>query len=141
MRVEPSDRITRRFELLRENVGKLRELAALPEADFLSDFARVEAAKHLLQTSIEAVIDVAVQILSTLNEPLPGHHAGVFEALSRHGVVPAERVETYRQMVAFRNRVVHLYDRVDDRRVYEILSRNLPDFETFIAEVINFDAD
>lgn len=134
----PGDRIARRFALLRENIQRLRTLAAIPKADFLADFTKVEAAKHLLQTSVEAVIDVAVQILSTLNEPLPGHHAEVFEALNRHGVVPAERVESYRQMVAFRNRVVHLYERVDDRRVYEILTTNLADFETFIAEVISF---
>ncbi len=134
--MQPDERVVLRFQIIRENLTHLRSLAAIPEAEFLPDFRNVEAAKHLLQTAIEAVMDISVQILALLKEPLPDHHAELFEALSRHGIVPASRVDTYRKMVGFRNRVVHLYDRVEDRRVFEILRTDLPDFETFIVEVM-----
>lgn len=135
----PADeRIARRFQLIRENLARLEELKKLSESEFLSDFRNVEAAKHLLQTSIEALIDVSIQVLATLKEPLPEHHAQVFESLSRHGIVPTRRIETYRKMVGFRNRVVHLYDRVDDARVYRILQEDLPDFESFISEIVTY---
>jgi uncharacterized protein YutE (UPF0331/DUF86 family) len=134
--MQPGERITLRFQIIRANLGHLRQLAALPDSEFLEDFRNVESAKHLLQTAIEAMIDVSVQLLASLKEPLPEHHAGVFEALARHGIVPARRVDTYRKMVGFRNRVVHLYDRVADRRVLEILRGELPDFETFISEIV-----
>ena len=45
---------------------------------------------------------------------------------------------TLRQMVSFRNRVVHLYWNVDDAVVYHILQENLSDFETYIGYVIDF---
>jgi uncharacterized protein YutE (UPF0331/DUF86 family) len=130
------ERVARRILMIRENLSRLESLRAIPEESFLADFRNVEAAKHLLQTSIEAVIDIAVQALAQLNEPLPDHHADIFEALARHGVVPPGRLETYRKMVGFRNRVVHLYERVDDRRVWEILQTELADFESFIAEIV-----
>lgn len=45
---------------------------------------------------------------------------------------------TLRQMVSFRNRVVHLYWDVDDEIVYRILQENLDDFETYIAYVLDY---
>lgn len=39
-------------------------------------------------------------------------------------------------MVKFRNRVVHLYFKVDDEMIYKILQDNLEDFEVFIKDII-----
>ena len=131
------ERVARRLQIIRENLRHLETLRGLSEPEFLGDFRNVEATKHLLQVSIEAMIDVAVHLLASMQERLPEHHAEVFDVLARHGVVSPERVGTYQKMVAFRNRVVHLYERVDDRRVREILQAELADFETFISEVVS----
>jgi uncharacterized protein YutE (UPF0331/DUF86 family) len=136
--VPVDERIARRFLVIQESLVRLRQLQGFEHDEFLADFRNVEAAKHLLQTSIEALIDVAVHILASLKEPLPDHHAEVFDALARRRVLPLARVETYRKMIGFRNRVVHLYDRVDDGRVWEVLQQDLPDFETFISEMVSF---
>ena len=45
---------------------------------------------------------------------------------------------TLRQMVSFRNRVVHLYWDVDDTMVYRILQENLIDFETYTGYILDF---
>jgi uncharacterized protein YutE (UPF0331/DUF86 family) len=130
------ERIPRRLRLFRANVERLRPPRDLGESQFLSDFRNVDAAKHLLKTAIEAMIDIAVALLASRKEPLPERHADGFEALSRLGAIPKERTPTYRKMVGFRNRVVHLYEQVDDRLVYGILRDDLPDFETLIGEII-----
>lgn len=39
-------------------------------------------------------------------------------------------------MAKFRNRVVHLYFKVDDEMIYKILQDNLEDFEVFIKDII-----
>ncbi|HDQ70748.1 MAG TPA: DUF86 domain-containing protein [Chloroflexi bacterium] len=61
-----------------------------------------------------------------------------FVVLAEHGVLPDHFMPTLRQMVSFRNRVVHLYWDVDDIVVYRILQENLDDFETYIGYVLNF---
>lgn len=122
----PDERVLRRFQILRENLSRLESLRAITETAFLAHSRNVEAAKHLLQVSIEVLIDVAVRLLALVKEPLPDRHAEVFDLLCRHAVLAPARSETYRKMVAFRNRVVHLYDRVDDRRVFGILSLDNP---------------
>jgi uncharacterized protein YutE (UPF0331/DUF86 family) len=39
-------------------------------------------------------------------------------------------------MVRFRNRAVHLYDRIDPREVWKILQEDLGDFELFIGAMV-----
>ncbi|MEK7278562.1 MAG: DUF86 domain-containing protein [Chloroflexota bacterium] len=43
-----------------------------------------------------------------------------------------------RQMVSFRNRVVHLYWNVDDAIVYDIVQHNLGDFKIFAGHILRF---
>jgi uncharacterized protein YutE (UPF0331/DUF86 family) len=50
--------------------------------------------------------------------------------LHEEGIIADEFLPTLRQMVRFRNRLVHLYWDVDDEIVYEVLRKNLSDFET-----------
>lgn len=40
-------------------------------------------------------------------------------------------------MVKFRNRIVHLYQEVDDSEIYRILQENLDDIKGFIQVVIS----
>jgi len=41
-------------------------------------------------------------------------------------------------MVQFRNRLVHLYWEIDAEIVYEILQKNLGDFDVFTKYVVNY---
>jgi uncharacterized protein YutE (UPF0331/DUF86 family) len=45
---------------------------------------------------------------------------------------------TLRQMVSFRNRVVHLYWDVDDATVYRILREKLGDFDEYVGYILDF---
>jgi uncharacterized protein YutE (UPF0331/DUF86 family) len=38
-------------------------------------------------------------------------------------------------MARFRNLLIHVYGEVDDRRVWEILQRDLGDLETYLSEI------
>lgn len=42
-----------------------------------------------------------------------------------------EEAGLIRQMIGFRNRLVHGYERIDDERFYEIISNHLRDFDRF----------
>jgi uncharacterized protein YutE (UPF0331/DUF86 family) len=50
--------------------------------------------------------------------------------LNEEGILPDDFMPTLRQMVSFRNRVVHLYWDMDDATIYDILQRNLSLFST-----------
>ena len=54
---------------LRNYLGKLAILAALPQEAFTQDFTKVDSAKHLLQVSIECCLDIAHHIVADEGYP------------------------------------------------------------------------
>ncbi len=128
-------RIRERIQYIETALARLETLRTLPEEAFLGDFRNVEAAKHLLQTAIEAMMDIASHIAARRRLGVPREGGEMFRRLGEAGLLPPERVPTYIRMVRFRNLVVHLYHEVDPRRVYEILQTGLDDLRGFIAEV------
>jgi len=123
---------------LRGYVEKLAILAALSEETFLQDFTNVESAKRLLQVSIECCLDIAHHIVADEGYRTPGDYYDTFVVLHENGIVPEGFMPTLRQMVSFRNRVVHLYWDVDDATVYRILQKDLGDFETYVSYILDF---
>jgi len=123
---------------LRSYLEKLAILAALPEEVFLRDFTNVESAKHLLQVSIECCLDIAHHIVADEGYRNPTDYYDTFVVLHENSILPEAFMPTLRQMVSFRNRVVHLYWEVDDATVYRILQENLGDFETYIGYILDF---
>jgi uncharacterized protein YutE (UPF0331/DUF86 family) len=51
----------------------------------------------------------------------------VFERLEQAGLLPPGTAARAAPIVGFRNRIVHLYDRVDERRVDEVLTQHRSD--------------
>jgi uncharacterized protein YutE (UPF0331/DUF86 family) len=123
---------------LRGYLKKLAILAALPEKTFLNDFTNVESAKHLLQVSIECCLDIAHHIVADEGFRTPTDYYDTFVVLRENDILPGAFLPTLRQMVSFRNRLVHLYWDVDDATVYRILQENLSDFETYVGYVLDF---
>lgn len=123
---------------LRDYRQKLSQLAAFTEAEFKQDFTRIESAKHLLQVSIQSCIDIAHHIVADGDYRTPNDSFDAFVVLNEAGIIPDTMMPQLRQMVSFRNRVVHLYWAVDDIAIYEILQNNLGDFDTFARHIVAY---
>lgn len=135
------DKVEGILENLRGNLEKLKHLASLNREDFLSDFTKVESAKHLFQVSVESCIDVSNYIIASERFRPPKSYAETFEILAEQGVIDKDFLPILRQMVQFRNRLVHLYWEVDVEVIYDILQKNLGDFETFASQIVKFMLD
>jgi uncharacterized protein YutE (UPF0331/DUF86 family) len=135
------DKLNSILNNLRGYLEKLAILALRPEAVFLQDFTNVESAKHLLQISVECCLDIAHHIVADEGYRTPTSYYDTFVVLGENKVLPEAFLPTLRQMVSFRNRVVHLYWDVNDATVHRILQENLDDFETYIDHILDFVKD
>ena len=123
---------------LRGYRDKLALLATFPEAEFLSDFTKVESAKHLLQVSVETCLDIAHHIVADGGYRTPQDSYDAFVVLTEEGVLPDDFMPTLRQMVSFRNRMVHLYWDVDDQVAYRVVQDNLVDLDRFASLIVEY---
>ena len=114
---------------LRRYLGVLRGLAGTPVDTFLDSPDKVGNAKYHLVIAIECCIDIANHVIASENYRFPRDNADSFAVLVEEGVLPASSKGRLGSMARFRNRLVHLYWDVDDRRVHEYLREGLADVE------------
>lgn len=126
------DEVQSKIDVLKANLEKLDRIPQGSYEEFASDFRNAEATLHLLQTSIQALVDLGSWLVARYALPAPRRSADVLARLEDAGRVPPGTARRFAPIVAFRNRVVHLYDRVDDRRVFEILA----DHRRALAELL-----
>lgn len=89
-----------------------------------------------MQVSIEAMIDICNHIISRKNFRIPDNSADAFRVLNEESLIPDEKLPTYIAMARFRNRVVYLYDSIDEKEIYRIIKEHLVDFDYFIKLIV-----
>lgn len=117
---------------------KLKELRMFNEEDFLHDYKLTDSTRHNLQIAIEAMLDIANHLIARRSLEIPRQNADSFVILCRHGILSKEMEATYASMARFRNRIVHLYDEVDNREIYRILQEHLHDYDSFIRDIVRY---
>lgn len=66
---------------------------------------------------------------------LPRDNGDSFAVLAENGIVPPELKEPLMAMARFRNRLVHIYWDVDDRKIQEYLQTAVGDLEALARAV------
>ncbi len=126
--------VMRRLVELEEAISELEDISLLEKEKFLNEPYVRDAAKYRLITAIEAAISVCNHIVARLKKP-PSTYSECFLSLGELGVISKGLAERLAMMAKFRNMLVHLYWRISDERVYEILTRDLDDLRRFVREV------
>ncbi len=114
-------------------VGELRTLAR-PDR-IRQDIRERRFVEHTLQLSIQAALDVASHIVSDERLGEPRTNRELFDLLERYAWVAPELARTLRNMVGFRNVLVHGYDAVDLAIVEDLLRHGLGDLLEFVAVI------
>jgi uncharacterized protein YutE (UPF0331/DUF86 family) len=120
---------------LRSSVQRLSVLARLDVDQFVADTDKVASAKYHFIVAIEACIDLCNHVISRNRLRVPEDYGDTFHVMAEAGALPPEFAEDLTAMGKFRNRLVHLYWKVDDRQVHQFLHSRLPVFNRFMREM------
>jgi len=90
--------------------------------------------KYLLQTAIEACIDVAQHICASSSWGIPSDNGEAMTFLHRHGVIDAGVEISMRKAIGLRNVLVHEYIGVDDAIVLNRVE-DLSDLHQYVRQV------
>jgi uncharacterized protein YutE (UPF0331/DUF86 family) len=136
-----SDEILGRAQIVRANLEYLARIPQGSWSEFESDFRNVEATLHLLQTSIQSLIDIGSTLCARLGLETPRSNHEILERLEADGRLPRGSADRFAPILGFRNRVVHLYDRIDQRIVYRILTENRGDLRDLLDLLLSIDVE
>jgi uncharacterized protein YutE (UPF0331/DUF86 family) len=131
--VTDPDLLAKKLALVETCVSDLRRLARPSELSH--DLREQRFVEHTLQIAIQASLDVASHIVSDdrLGEPRTSRE--LFDLLERAEWIPSPLAATLRDMVGFRNVLVHGYNDVDLAVVRDVVEHKLDDLLEFVALV------
>lgn len=127
--------ILAKISKLNQYLRYLYELRKSSLEEFKEDFRVSGSAERYLQVSIECIIDIGNEIISSLQLKRPERYRDIPYILSEAGIIPKNFADTIASMIGFRNLLVHDYATINLEMVYELLQTKLQDFEAFIKHI------
>jgi uncharacterized protein YutE (UPF0331/DUF86 family) len=88
-----------------------------------------------VQTYARICIDLANHLIASAGWPAARDQRDAFARLAEHGVLDPSLAERLQALAGLRNRLVHLYDDIDDARVQQALGAGLSDLDGFARSV------
>ena len=116
---------------LNENIKFIEDVLMKSDKEILADKPLYYGLQHLLQISIEIIIDIGSHILAEKFSVNPKTYADVIVALGEKNILNQKFATEQAEMAKFRNMLVHYYDNIDDNKVLKY-SRSAPEiFQIF----------
>src|SRR3989304_2535789 len=75
-------------------------------------------------------------IIAFLGLRTPNTNAEIIEILSDAGYISKGKADTYIKMCQFRNRIIHVYNHIDTKTLYDILTNELGDIKNLYKDLL-----
>ncbi|NWF99260.1 MAG: DUF86 domain-containing protein [Nitrospirae bacterium] len=128
--------IQTKIDVIFDNLEKLKFFRSMTYEEFVNDFRNIDASLHILQTSIQALLDIGSYIIASVGLKTPNTNVEIIEILSDAKYIPKDKAEKYKKMSQFRNRIVHLYNHIDTEVLYDILVNEIVDIKEFYTTLL-----
>jgi uncharacterized protein YutE (UPF0331/DUF86 family) len=128
-------RVERLLETLAGYRDQLAPLRDLPASEYKGE--RALAARYLVQASAQVSIDIANHLIASSGWRAPADYRDSFTVLQEQGIIDVALAERMRNLAGLRNRLVHVYEEIDDAIVQESLTDGLHDLSAY-AQAIAF---
>lgn len=114
------------------------EKEAKSEKVFLSDFHLFGNTERYLQLLIQIIIDISHLIIIDLGLEKPEDNYEAISILFDNKIILEKTADKLTKMIGLRNILVHEYGKIDRRKVYRILKKQIEDLESFKEQIIKF---
>jgi len=132
------DVINAMIDLIDENIRLIKDIRSQGYESFSGSFRDIQAAKHSLQESIEACLDIGSHIIAEKGFRRPEDYKEIFRVLEEEGIIDNVLSTKLQEMAQFRNLLVHRYGQIDIKRVYIIMSDDLKDIQKFAKNILKY---
>ena len=103
----------------------------------LEDYRKMDMIVLNLQRACEAVLDLAMYVVSSRKLGLPQNKREAFKILEENKIIDAYMSKNMQGMVGFRNIAVHDYKEIDEDILKEVIENHLNDLIEFARIILN----
>lgn len=122
--------ILNKFETIEKCINRINE-EYQNNPENLDDCRKMDMIVLNLQRACEAVLDLAVYIVSTRKLGLPQTKREAFILLEENNIIDSKMSKNMQGMVGFRNIAVHDYKEIDEEILKDVIENHLNDLLDF----------
>jgi len=119
----------------RHALGQLTRYQVFSNDEILSSDDRLGNLKYQWVILMEACVDICNHFSARLFGKTPESYAGCFEIIQDFGVIDKKLAAEMAELARFRNVLVHLYWKVDNKLVVEHTRNRLEVVERYLKEI------
>ena len=129
------EKIRAKLAYIYDDCAKLDEILQIGLENYRADKFKSLAARYLLQTGIEAAVDIVNHFVAKNKLGRPATHREAFELLFREGIISSDAAGRLIMLIKLRNRIVHNYEDIDDELIFEYITDAAKDLKGLADEV------
>jgi uncharacterized protein YutE (UPF0331/DUF86 family) len=133
--------IAERSAWISEMITRLRLLPFETLEIFQADRRNPAAAESYLRRALEALFDLGRHILAKGFGQAVSEYKEIARVLVQRGVLSEEEGKQLFKIAGYRNRMVHFYQEISNRELFEICTKDLKDIETLLSSILKWVKD
>lgn len=128
--------VLNKFETIEKCINRINEEYE-GNSKNLQDYRKMDMIVLNLQRACEAVLDLAMYIVSTRKLGLPQNKREAFVLLEENKIIDSGMSKNMQGMVGFRNIAVHDYKEIDEDILKDVIENHLTDLLDFARTILN----
>jgi len=120
---------------IEKSVSILKEFALEEKEKLIQDAKLMGSIKYYLIVAMEASMDISNHLVAKEHLGIPESYSDCFKMLGNKDIISKELSDKLIKMAKFRNLLVHLYWKIEEEKVYELIQSELDDFNEFIEQI------
>lgn len=129
------DLVTRKLLLIVSDLERLGTVGIAGVEPFLADQIEQAAVERLLERMIGRMIDVNYHLITQAGESPPSDYHASFERLAPLRILDPAFAPRIARAAGLRNRLVHEYEAIDARKLYEALEPARADIAAYVVSI------
>lgn len=130
--------IRRKIRLIAKDLKELKPITNLSEKEYFKDSIHEVLAERFLERIITRMIDINYHIIVESDEPPPKDYYSSFVELSKMKILSYDFANDLAQYAGLRNRLVHEYNELDERKVYKAAKKIIKDLPKYLKCIEGF---
>lgn len=128
--------ILNKFETIEKCINRINEEYE-GDSKNLKDYRKMDMIVLNLQRACEAVLDLAMYIVSTRKLGLPQNKRQAFVFLEENKIIDESMSKNMQGMVGFRNIAIHDYKEIDEEILKDVIENHLTDLLDFARVILS----
>ncbi len=124
-----------RMEWINNMIKEIGQLPLEKYEIFTSDKRNVWAAESCLRRALEALMDLGRHILAKGFGRGVSEYKEIASGLGKKGVLSTQECDKFKILAGYRNRMVHFYQEISHKELFEICSSQLTDITDIIEAI------